>query len=65
MPPDTLLRPVPAAVVVYSTAGTLAVWRSTKRYPLNFVRLGTKIFYRLSDLQEWIARSRVVVAERV
>jgi len=65
LPPDTLLRPSPAAVVLHSTAGTLAVWRSTKRYPLNYVRLGSKIFYRLSDVQEFIARSTVVVAERI
>jgi hypothetical protein len=39
--------------------GTLAVWRSTKRYPLPFVKMGSRIFYRESDLEAFIA-SRVV-----
>jgi hypothetical protein len=39
--------------------GTLAVWRSTKRYPLPFVKMGSRIFYRESDLEDFIA-SRVV-----
>jgi hypothetical protein len=29
---------------------TLSVWRSTKRYPLPYVRVGRLIYYRESDL---------------
>jgi predicted DNA-binding transcriptional regulator AlpA len=36
------------------TPGTLMVWRSTKRYPLKFVRIGRKIRYRPSDIEEFI-----------
>jgi len=36
------------------TPGTLMVWRSTKRYPLKFVRIGRKVRYRPSDIEEFI-----------
>jgi excisionase family DNA binding protein len=36
------------------TEGTLMVWRSTKRYPLKFVKIGRKVRYRLSDIEEFL-----------
>jgi excisionase family DNA binding protein len=36
------------------TPGTLMVWRSTKRYPLKFVRIGRKVRYRPSDIEEFL-----------
>ncbi len=33
---------------------TLAVWRSTKRYPLAFVRVGRLIRYRLSAIEAFL-----------
>jgi predicted DNA-binding transcriptional regulator AlpA len=38
---------------------TLSVWASTKRYPLPFVKIGSRVKYRLSDLQRFV-ESRVV-----
>lgn len=38
---------------------TLAVWRCTKRYPLSYVKIGRKVFYRGQDLRKFID-SRVV-----
>lgn len=35
--------------------GTLAVWRSTGRYQLPFVKIGRKVKYRIDDLDAWIA----------
>ena len=41
---------------------TLAVWRCTKRYPLSYVKIGRKVFYRGQDLKAFI-ESRVVAVE--
>jgi predicted DNA-binding transcriptional regulator AlpA len=35
--------------------GTLAVWRSSGRYSLPFLKIGRKVRYHLSDLENWIA----------
>lgn len=37
------------------TAGTLNVWRCTKRYPLPYIKVGRKVRYRLSDLDAFLA----------
>ena len=50
----TLLSPRAAAKALGTTYGSLAVWRSTRRYPLKFVRLGRKIYYRPEDIQQFI-----------
>jgi len=34
---------------------TLAVWRSTARYELPFVKVGRAVRYRVSDLEKFIA----------
>ncbi len=34
---------------------TLAVWASTGRYGLPYVRVGAKALYRVSDLDAWLA----------
>ena len=44
--------------------GTLAVWRSTKRYPLRYVKIGVLVFYKLSDLEAFIADRTVAVEAR-
>lgn len=33
---------------------TLAVWRSTKRYPIPYIKVGRSVRYRESDLIEWL-----------
>ncbi|MBK3848114.1 helix-turn-helix domain-containing protein [Stutzerimonas xanthomarina] len=35
---------------------TLAVWRSTGRYNLPFLKVGRLVKYRVSDLAEFLAR---------
>ena len=54
LPDLQLLTPAIAARLLQSTEGTLAVWRSTKRYRLPFVKIGAKVFYKLSDVQQFI-----------
>ena len=40
---------------------TLAVWRTTKRYPLEYVKIGRAVRYRQSAVLAFIA-SRTVAA---
>lgn len=65
-PADILLSQEQTKEILHlKNVGTLAVWRSEKRYGLNYVRVGSKIFYTLAAVQEFIKRRTVVVAERV
>lgn len=50
-----------AAPYIGITEGTLAVWRSSKRYQIPYVKLGNKIFYWKGDLDEFLASKRVEV----
>lgn len=43
-----------AAAYLGVTAETLAVWASTRRYPLRFVKVGRLAKYRKSDLDAFI-----------
>jgi hypothetical protein len=45
-----LLNENAAADLIGVRPQTLSVWRSTKRYPLPYVRVGRLIYYRESDL---------------
>lgn len=38
---------------------TLALWRTTKRYDLAYVKIGRAVRYRAADVQAWMA-SRTV-----
>lgn len=58
-----LLDEKTAAAFLDVTPGTLSVWRSTGRYSLPFLKVGRKVRYRNSDLQEWLEkRTRVTGA---
>jgi hypothetical protein len=48
-----------AADILGVTAGTLSVWRCTRRYPLPYIKVGRAVRYRLSDLEAFLA-SRTV-----
>jgi len=51
---DRLLSPERVSRILGVTPATLAVWRSTGRYPLKFVRVGRKIMYRRQAVDEFI-----------
>lgn len=36
--------------------GTLAVWRSTGRYNLPFIKIGRNVRYRVSDLEAFLEK---------
>ncbi len=42
------------------SASTLAVWASTQRYELAYVKVGRKVYYTQADLDEFIERSKVI-----
>jgi excisionase family DNA binding protein len=50
-----LLNTKEAAQVLAVTKGTLEVWRSTRRYPLRYVKVGRKVMYRTADLEKFLA----------
>jgi hypothetical protein len=51
---SVLLNPAEAAKALRTTVGTLAIWRCCQRYPLKYVRIGRKIFYKSEDVQRFI-----------
>jgi excisionase family DNA binding protein len=56
---NPLLDETTTAEVLGVTKGTLQVWRSTKRYPLPYVKVGRNVRYRLSDVEAFIQRRTV------
>lgn len=56
---SNLLAPVEAAAILGVTVGTLAVWRSTKRVDIPFVKIGRSVKYRPEDIQAHIMRQAV------
>ncbi|MDB2414891.1 helix-turn-helix domain-containing protein [Rickettsiales bacterium] len=53
-PPTQLLKRKEAAEFLGTTEGTLAVWASTKRYKLPYVKVGRNVRYRLPDLIKFL-----------
>jgi hypothetical protein len=49
-----LIAPSDTAKMLGVNLGTLSVWRCTKRYPLPYVKIGKKVFYRLEDIEKFI-----------
>ena len=49
-----LLTPKQAGAYLGIQYETLAVWRTTGRYNLPFVKVGRAVRYRLSDLEAWV-----------
>ena len=47
------LSPPEAAQFLGVKLNTLGIWRCTKRHPLNFLKVGRKIYYLLDDLEKF------------
>lgn len=54
--PEMLTRPE-AARYLRIKENTLAVWASTKRYDLPYVKVGRRVMYRRLDLDAFIERN--------
>lgn len=50
-----LMSPQAAAAYLGIEATTLAMWRSTKRYPLTYIKVGRLVQYRKAHLDEFLA----------
>ena len=57
---DPLMTENQAAELLGVKPTTLQVWRSTKRYPLEYVKVGRLVRYRLSALEEFVALRTVM-----
>lgn len=51
---NQLLSPDQVASQLGITIHTLAVWRCTGRYPLKFHKIGNRVRYRQSDIDEFV-----------
>jgi hypothetical protein len=53
-PELVLLDDKAAGLILDTKPSTLAVWRSTGRYRLPFLKIGNRVKYRLSDLLAFV-----------
>jgi predicted DNA-binding transcriptional regulator AlpA len=58
-PVDELLTGDQTAAKIGVEPQTLAVWRSTKRYGLPYIKVGHLVRYKLSDIEAWLATRTV------
>lgn len=54
IPAKDLMDEISVAAIIDVEPGTLAVWRSTGRYKLPFIKIGRKVRYRRADLDAWL-----------
>jgi hypothetical protein len=54
-----LLDEAAAAHILGVAPSTLAVWRSTKRYPLPYIKCGRLVRYREDDLAMFLDSRRI------
>ena len=55
LPADALLDDLQAAAALSVKPGTLAVWRTTGRYALPYLKIGRLVRYKAGDLADWLA----------
>lgn len=51
-----LLTPAEVAEILGVTVQTLAVWRCADRYPLQYVKVGSRVRYRPTDVDRFVER---------
>ncbi|WP_206022321.1 helix-turn-helix domain-containing protein [Billgrantia bachuensis] len=56
---EDFISPEEAGKIVRAKPGTLAVWRSTKRYPLPYYKSGRAVLYRRSECLAFVQDGRV------
>ena len=57
--PSPLVDEKRATEILGLAAGTLSVWRCTKRYPLAYLKIGRSVRYRIEDLERFMESRRV------
>jgi predicted DNA-binding transcriptional regulator AlpA len=58
-PADPLLSEKQTADILGVEPGTLQVWRSTKRYPLPYIKVGRLVRYRRSSVEAFLLSREV------
>jgi hypothetical protein len=58
-PDQPLLTTQETAKMLGTTAGTLNVWRCTKRYALAYIKVGSSVRYRRQDVLDFINTRRI------
>ena len=58
---EKLLTPTQVAEILGVGVETLNHWRHTKRYALNFVRIGRCVRYRQTDVENFIKTRTVYI----
>lgn len=56
---DDLLTPEQTGQMLTVKPQTLAVWRSSGRHGLPFVKVGHAVRYRRSDVEQWLTNRTV------
>lgn len=56
---NKLINTFEASNILGVTIETLNVWRCTKRYPLPYVKIGSKVMYKIDDINEFIQNQTV------
>ncbi|MNF93936.1 Helix-turn-helix domain protein [compost metagenome] len=52
--PGDLLTPEQVAAALALSKRTLAAWRSSRRNPLPYVKVGSRVRYRRQDVDAWL-----------
>lgn len=55
---NQLLTTEEAAKTLGLSPSTLCIWRTTKRYPLPYVKVGRMVRYRIEDLEAFLTQRR-------
>ena len=56
---DPLRTPAETAAMLHLKVQTLSVWRTTQRYALPYVKVGSRILYRQSAIDAFLAARTV------
>lgn len=57
---NDLLDSAEISQIINVAEGTLAVWRSTGRYALPYIKVGRLVRYRRADIEAWLDRRKKV-----
>lgn len=57
-----LLTPAETSAILGVSVGTLQIWRTTRRYPLPYVKSGRLVRYKQEDVQAFI-ESRTITTD--
>lgn len=59
---NNLLTPAETSAILGVSVGTLQIWRTTRRYPLPYVKSGRLVRYKQEDVQAFINQRTITTA---